>query len=437
MKIVVVGTGYVALSTAVSLAKLGHSVTCVDDNEETIDALSNAIVTINEQGLSEMLARFIKEGYLKFTTNLEESLQDAEILISAIVTPTSKPYGGADNTPILKLAEKIGDYIITPILYISVSTIPLGTTRQVKTIVEDKLLNRDIQVDFNVASMPEFLREGVAIESFFNPSKIVVGSDNQDSCRTIIKLLSPVIKENTPILRVSLEEAELIKLASNMLVAARISYMNTIAAVCDKVGAEYRHIHNAIFGSAMPIYAGTGYSGGCFPKDIRTLISGVEELAADATMIKAVEEFNQNHKLYLYQKLKKYYSNNLCGKQVAIWGLSTKRGSSDVDNTPSIAIANQLLQEECKVIVYDDRVSHKFIEQFSDKNIKAVNEKYEALDSSDALIIITDADEFKNADLHKVRTQMKTPLVLDAKNLFNNRNIEEAGIIYYRLFNIN
>ena len=434
MKIVVTGTGYVALATAVSLAKLGHSIICVDDNTTIINNLSNANVSINEQGLSENLARFLNNGQLKFTTNLKDALQGTEVIICGIVTPVNNVGGFADNSPILEYAKRIGEYITSSVIYISVSTVPLGTTQQVKSIVDSELKRRDINISFSVASLPEFLREGKAIESFLIPSKIVIGTDGSENYEVILSMLSPIINANTIVLKTSIEEAELIKLASNMLVATRISYMNTIARVCDKLGAEYSNVHRAIFGENMPKYAGPGYSGECFPKDIRTLISGVEELGVDATLLKAVEEFNQSHKQQLYNRLRGHYSGNLSGKKIAIWGLSTKEGGCDIENTPAITITQSLLSDGCVVAAYDKLALFKFKEKFSEENIIVSNDKMSTIHNADALIILTDSTEFKTISLKEVKELMRTPLILDAKNLFNNKDIEEAGIICYRLF---
>lgn len=434
MKIVVSGTGYVALSTAVSLAKLGHNIVCVDTNASVINSLSNAIVTINEQGLSENLARFIDNGQLKFTTNISESLQDAEVIFCCIVTPVNDTKGFADNSPILEFAEKIGESIKSSMLYVSSSTIPLGTTRQVKSIVDKKISKRNLNIKFDVASLPEFLREGSAICSFFNPSKIVIGADNSESYEAILSLLSPTISETTHIFKTSIEEAELIKLASNMLVATRISYMNTIANVCEGVGAEYYNVHRAVFGENMPIYAGCGYSGECFPKDVRTLINGVEELGLDATLIKAVEEFNQAQKQQLYNRLRDHYLANLKGKRVAIWGLATRDGSCDIENTPSVAITELLLQDEVIIAVYDKCAVAKFKEEFPQESVIGCEDKMDTLRNADALIILNYSCEFQTICLSEVKELMKTPVIIDAKNLFNNEDIEEAGIVYYRLF---
>ena len=435
MKIVVIGRGYVALSTATSLAVLGHNIVCVDDNVEIINSLSKAIPTINEQGFSELLARFVNNGQLQFTTNLVEAIQEADIIICGVVTQVNEVTGVADNTTILRLAEQIGENITSSILYISTSTIPLGTTRKVKSIVEEKLSARNLKIKFDIASLPEFLREGAAIESFLNPSKIVIGTDNTESYRTIHALLSPVVKGDTHIYATTVEEAELIKLSSNMLIATRISYMNTIAGVCERMGSEYSQVHHAIFGENMPIYAGAGYSGECFPKDIRTLIHGVEKLSADATLLKAVEEFNQTHKLQLYNRLRDHYLGNLCGKRIVIWGLSTKPGGDDIENTPSIAITELLIQDGCTIIVCDNKyASRKYKEKFPQDSVVISDNRMSALLNADALIILSNSSEFKEIDLKEVKTLMKTPLILDAKNLFNNKDIEEADIIYYKLF---
>ena len=434
MKIVVVGRGYVALSTATSLAVLGHNIVCVDDNVEIINALSNAIPTINEQGFSELLARFVNNGQLLFSTNLAEAIHEADVIICGVVTSINEVTGVADNMPILKLAEQIGENIASSIIYVSASTIPLGTTRRVKSIVEEKLSDRNLKIKFDIVSLPEFLREGAAIESFLNPQKIVIGTDNTESYRTIHALLSPIIKENTPIFTTTIEEAELIKLASNMLVATRISYMNTIAGVCERMGREYGQVHRALFGENMPIYAGTGYSGECFPKDIRTLIHGVEELGADSSLLKAVEEFNQSQKLQLYNKLRNHYSDNLSGKRVAIWGLATREGSCDIENTSAISITESLLKDGCIVIVYDKLVSNKFKDKFQQDSVVIFEDKMDTLHNADALIVLTDSAEFKNISLKEIKELMREALIIDAKNLFNNRDIEEAGMIYYRLF---
>ncbi len=431
MKIVVVGTGYVGLTTAVALAHIGNKVVCFDSDKGKIEELSHAKLSIKEQGLEPMLLESIGKGNILFTNNLSNALNGAEIIFNAIVTPI-RIDGSADSSPILQFAKKIGSEMTSPLIYVSKSTVPIGTTAQVKRIVDECLRKRGVKTSFEVISSPEFLREGTALDSFFNPDKIVIGATSEETSSTLLKLLAPTIKEGTKVIKTSIEAAELAKLSSNMLLATRISYMNTIANICDEIGVDFKEVHAAMFaGVAMPLYAGAGYSGACFPKDVRTLISRVKEFGVDATLLEAVEEFNQNQKLLLYNKMKRHFLNNIKGRKIAIWGVATKANSSDIENSVSEAIVRELLAEGCEISIYDSNVSEKFINLFLSNNIFNTPNKYDAVKGADALFVLNDDEEFRVTDWDRVNKLMTSPLILDAPNICNRKELSEKGFICY------
>lgn len=430
MKIVVVGTGYVGLTTAVALAHIGNNVVCFDSDIEKVEELSNAKLSIHEQGLETMLLESLDKGNILFTNNLSNALNGAEIIFNAIVTPI-KLDGSADNTTILQLAEKIGSEITSPLIYVSKSTVPIGTTNQVKKIVEERLRKRGLKTSFEVISSPEFLREGTALDSFFNPDRIVIGATSDEASSTIFKLLSSTIKEGTKVVKTTIEAAELAKLSSNMFLATRISYMNTIANICDKIEADFKDVHAAMFGGvAMPLYAGTGYSGACFPKDVRTLISSIKEMGADATLLSAVENVNISQKRLLFDKFCKQYTTDISNKRVAIWGVSAKVGTEDFENTAAEEIIKLLTAKEVTISICDFISSSKIKNRYVSYNINITDNIYESARGVDAIILLTDYAQFKNPDWDRIKDLMREPYILDGKNIYNRKELEAKGFKY-------
>lgn len=430
MKIVVVGTGYVGLTTAVALAHIGNNVVCFESDKEKVEELSHAKLSIHEQGLETMLLESIDKGNILFTDNLSNALDGAEIIFNALVTPI-KLDGRADNTPILQLAENIGSEITSPLIYVSKSTVPIGTTNQVKKIVEECLRKRGVKTSFEVISSPEFLREGTALDSFFNPDRIVIGATSDEASSTIVKLLSPTIREGTKVINTSIEVAELAKLSSNMFLATRISYMNTIANICDKIDADFKDVHAAMFGGvAMPLYAGTGYSGACFPKDVRTLISSIKEMGADATLLSAVENVNNSQKRLLFDKFCKQYTTDISNKRVAIWGVSAKAGTEDFENTAAEEIIKLLTAKEVTISICDFISSSKIENKYALYNINITDDIYESARGADAIIILTDYSQFKNPDWERIKELMREPYILDGKNLYDRHDLEQKGFKY-------
>ena len=430
MKIVVVGTGYVGLTTAVALAHIGNKVVCFDSDKEKIEDLSQAKLSIKEQGLEPMLLENIDKGNILFTNNLSNALNGAEILFNAVVSPT-RIDGSADSSPILQFAEKIGSEIISPLIYVSKSTVPIGTTAQVKKVIDERLHERGVKTSFEVISSPEFLREGTALDSFFNPDRIVVGATSEEASSVILKLLSPTIKEGTKVIKTSIEAAELAKLSSNMLLATRISYMNTIANICDEIGADFKEVHAAMLaGATMPLYAGTGYSGACFPKDVRTLISSIKEMGADATLLSAVENVNNTQKRLLFDKFCKQYTTDISNKRVAIWGVSAKVGTEDFENTPAEEIIKLLTAKELAISICDFISSSKIKNRYASYNINITDNIYESARGADAIILLTDYVQFKNPDWKRIKELMREPYILDGKNIYDRDELEQIGFKY-------
>ena len=430
MKIVVVGTGYVGLTTAVALAHIGNKVVCFDSDKGKIEELSHAKLSIKEQGLEPMLLESIGKGNILFTNNLSNALNGAEIIFNAIVTPI-RIDGSADSSPILQFAKKIGSEITSPLIYVSKSTVPIGTTAQVKTIVDERLRKRGVKTSFEVISSPEFLREGTALDSFFNPDKIVIGATSEKASSVILKLLSPTIKEGTKVIKTSIEAAELAKLSSNMLLATRISYMNTIANICDEIRADFKEVHAAMFaGATMPLYAGVGYSGACFPKDVRTLISSIKEMGADATLLSAVENVNNSQKRLLFDKFCKQYTTDISNKRVAIWGVSAKVGTEDFENTAAEEIIKLLTAKGVAVSICDFISPSKIENKYASYNINITDNIYESARGADAIILLTDYAQFKNPDWERIKELMREPYILDGKNIYDRDELGQIGFKY-------
>ncbi len=435
MKISVVGTGYVGLVSGTCFAETGITVSCVDIDQEKIDNLNQQIIPIYEPGLKEMLVRNVEKNRLFFTTDLAESLQDCDAVFIAVGTPPDED-GSADLQYVLAVAREIGRNINDYIVVVTKSTVPIGTAKKVKQAVQEELDKRSANIDFDVASNPEFLKEGDAIDDFLRPDRIVVGIESERAEKIMQRLYRPFVLNNHPILFMDIPSAELTKYAANSMLATRISFMNDIANLCEIVGADINKVRQGI-GSDSRIgkkflYAGIGYGGSCFPKDVKALIKTADENDYSLGILKAVETLNQNQKEILFTKIKKHFNGKLKGKQFAMWGLSFKPLTDDMREAPSLVLIDKLTSSGAKVTAYDPAAMEESKRRIDDK-IDYAKDMHEALIDADALIIVTEWSEFRVPNFRVISKLMKNKLVFDGRNIYEPQEMEEFGYTYYSI----
>ena len=437
MKIAVVGTGYVGLVTGACFSEMGFNVVCVDVDKSKIEKLCNGVVPIYEPGLEEMVLSNFKAGRLKFTTDLIPELDNVDVIFSAVGTPPDED-GSADLQYVLDVARTIGRNINRYVLIVTKSTVPVGTAQRVKAIICEELDKRGLNLNFDVASNPEFLKEGDAINDFMKPDRIVVGVESDKAKEIMERLYKPFMMSNYRLIFTDILSAEMIKYAANAMLATRISFMNDIANLCERVGANVDMVRKGIgadtrIGNKF-LFPGCGYGGSCFPKDVKALIKTAEQNGYDMRVLKAVEEVNDTQKSILFEKLDKHFHGNLLGKTVAIWGLSYKPETDDIREAPSLVLIDKLTEAGVFVKVYDpiatDQVKYKLGEN---KNITYCSDKYEAIKGVDVLMLITEWKEFRIVDWEFIRKQLRTPVVIDGRNIYDRKELEDKGFIYYRI----
>ncbi len=435
MKITVVGTGYVGLVSGTCFAEVGINVTCVDHDKNKIDALNNNIVTIYEPGLDSMVQRNREKGRLHFTTNLSASFDGCEVLFIAVGTPPDED-GSADLTHVLDVAREVGKYMNDYLLIATKSTVPVGTSLKVKKAVQQELDKRGVDIPFDVASNPEFLKEGAAVNDFLRPDRIIVGTDSENAMKVIQQLYKPFTLNGHPIIFMDIISAELTKYAANAMLATKISFINDIANLCEKVGANVNLIRKGIGSDTRIghkfIYPGTGYGGSCFPKDVKALIKTASEYDYEMKVLKAVEEVNDHQKSILFRKISEYFKGELAGKKIALWGLSFKPQTDDMREAPSLVIIEKLLAAGAKVTAYDPAAMKEARKKFGDR-ITFAADQYEAISGADCLVIPTEWAEFRMPDFDEISRLMKKPVIFDGRNIFDieemkNRDIEYFGI---------
>lgn len=431
MNIVIVGTGYVGLVSGTCFAEMGVRVTCVDIDENKIKNLSNGIIPIYEPGLEDMVKRNIKEGHLHFTSDLASCLDESEIVFSAVGTPSDED-GSADIQQVINVARTVGRYMNKYLVFVTKSTVPVGTSKIIKEIISEELQKRQKEIPFDVASNPEFLKEGSAIKDFMSPDRVVVGVESTRAKELLERLYRPFLLNNFRILFTDIPSAEMIKYAANSMLATRISFMNDIANLCELVGADIHMVRKGI-GSDLRIgnkflYPGSGYGGSCFPKDIKALIKTAENKGYEMRVLKAVEEVNELQKTILFKKLQRYYSG-LKGKTVAIWGLAFKPETDDMRKSTSITIINLLLKFGATINVYDP-VAMRECQQIFGDSIHYGESQYEILANADALFLLTEWKQFRLPDWDRIKRLMKNPLILDGRNIYNAKELKEKGFEY-------
>lgn len=434
MKIAIVGIGYVGLVSAACFADLGVEVYCVDIDKNKIDGLSNGIVPIYEPGLKDIIKRCSDAGRLIFTTSLESIIKEVEIIFIAVGTPEGSD-GSADLSFVFDVAKNIGDSMCEYKLIVNKSTVPVGTALEVKRLVKERLRIRKLDIIFDVASNPEFLKEGNAVDDFTKPDRVVVGVESDRAKDLMTKLYKPMLLNNFRVMFMDIASAEMSKYASNTMLATRISFMNQIAALCEKVGADVNKVRAAMgadnrIGNKF-LYAGCGYGGSCFPKDVRAIINTAKKVGVDMSILREVDKVNETQKKVLFDKLYKYYSRNLSGKKIAIWGLSFKPETDDMREAPSLELIKSLSREECTISVYDPIAmdeAKKILSEY--KNIVFAKDIYDAVIDADALIHVTEWKEFRMPSWNVISKLMRRTLIIDGRNVFDPNILKDYGIEY-------
>lgn len=432
MRIAIVGTGYVGLVTGTCFAEIGVNVICVDTNSEKIESLKKGIIPIYEAGLEEMVNRNAKAGRLKFTTSLEGCLNEVDVVFSAVGTPPDDD-GSADLKYVLEVARTIGRNMQKYVLVVTKSTVPVGTARKVRAAIQEELDKRGANILFDVASNPEFLKEGNAVSDFMSPDRVVVGVESERAQKIMSKLYKPFLLNNFRVIFMDIPSAEMTKYAANSMLATRISFMNDIANLCELVGADVNMVRSGI-GSDTRIgrkflYPGIGYGGSCFPKDVKALIKTAELNGYQMRVLQAVEEVNEKQKSVLFEKLQKHFSNNLSGKTVAIWGLAFKPETDDMREAPALVLIDSLLQAGCKIRAYDPAAMTECRRRIGEK-IYYATDMYDAALDADALLLVTEWKEFRLPSWAVIKKTMNQSFVLDGRNIYDKKEMEEQGFVY-------
>ena len=428
MKITVVGTGYVGLVTGTCFAETGNNVTCIDIDANKVIKLKSGQITIYEPGLEKLFLRNIKENRLIFTTNLEEAIENAEIVFLALPTPPGAD-GSADLKYILGVADHLGKILKSYKVIVNKSTVPVGTADKVQFAI-----SQNFKGDFDVVSNPEFLREGVAVDDFMKPDRVVIGTKSERAKKIMSDLYAPFVRQGNPIIFMDERSSELTKYAANSFLATKISFMNEIAQLCEKLGADVDFVRKGI-GSDDRIgkrflFPGIGYGGSCFPKDVQALIMSSDEVEYDFEILKAVEKVNENQKLHLVNKIKTYFKNDLRGKHFALWGLAFKPNTDDIREAPALVIIEALIGLGATITAFDPEAMSNIKSVIGDK-IQFVENQYDALKEANALIIATEWSEFRTPDFDRMDLLMEgNKIVFDGRNLFEVNKMEELGYHY-------
>lgn len=432
MNIAIVGTGYVGLVTGTCFVETGVNVTCVDVNAEKIENLQKGIIPIYEPGLEDMVQRNVNAGRLHFTTALENCLDNVDIVFSAVGTPPDED-GSADLSYVLAVAKTIGANMKKYTLVVTKSTVPVGTAHKVKDTIQAELDKRGVSIEFDVASNPEFLKEGNAIDDFMSPDRVVVGVESERAKKLMTKLYKPFMMLNSRVIFMDIPSAEMTKYAANSMLATRISFMNDIANLCELVGADVNMVRDGI-GSDSRIgrkflYPGCGYGGSCFPKDVKALIKTAEQNGYPMRVLKAVEEVNETQKSLLFEKLEKIFNGDLEGKTIALWGLAFKPGTDDMREAPALVLIEKLRKAGCVVRAYDPAAMGESKRRIGDTIFYACD-MYDALLDADALMLVTEWKEFRLPAWGVVKKTMKQPVILDGRNIYDAKELQDLGFVY-------
>lgn len=438
MNIAVVGSGYVGLVSGTCFSEMGNKVICVDVDQNKIDKLHKGIIPIYEPGLEKMVLKNIENKNLFFTTKLEEAIGDAEVVFIAVGTPMGND-GSADLQYVLAVAKEIGNKMTKRLVIVDKSTVPVGTADKVKNTIQNELDKRKVQIKFHVVSNPEFLKEGDAINDFMKPDRVVIGAESEFAFDKMKELYSPFFRSHDRFITMDIRSAEMTKYAANAMLATKISFMNEIANICERVGADANQVRIGI-GSDKRIgysfiYPGAGYGGSCFPKDVKALKKIAEENGYNAQLIQSVEEVNNRQKLVIAEKIVKRFGENLTGLTFGLWGLAFKPGTDDMREAPSIYVVKELVKRGAEVKAYDpkaiDEAQHFYLKDII--GITYVASKYEVLKNASALILLTEWKEFRSPDFDEISSQLVSPVIFDGRNQYNAFKLEEKGFEYYQV----
>ncbi len=433
MNIAIVGTGYVGLVSGTCFAEIGANVTCVDVDANKIERLKNGEIPIYEPGLDDLVLKNVKAGRLKFATSLADVLNEQEIVFSAVGTPPDED-GSADLKYVLQVAKTIGENLNKYIVVVTKSTVPVGTAKKVRETIQNELDKRGVDINFDVASNPEFLKEGNAIKDFMSPDRVVVGIESERAKKMLTKLYKPFLTNNFRVIFMDIPSAEMTKYAANSMLATRISFMNDIANLCERVGADVNMVRAGI-GSDTRIgrkflYAGCGYGGSCFPKDVKALIKTADSNGYSMEVLKAVEKVNEQQKSILFKKLQKAYANDLKGKTITLWGLAFKPETDDMRESTALVMIDLLQKAGCTIRVYDPIAMNECKRRIGDSVIYC-KDMYDAVLDADALLLLTEWKEFRLPSWEVIAKAMQRKLVIDGRNIFDPEELKEAGFEYH------
>ena len=438
MNITVIGSGYVGLVSGTCFAEMGNSVTCVDIDPIKIEKLNQGIIPIFEPGLEQMVLKNVKNKNLLFTTNLGEAISDAEIVFIAVGTPMGDD-GSADLQYVLAVAKSIGETMVKDLVVVDKSTVPVGTADQVKATIQKELELRNSDLEFDVVSNPEFLKEGAAISDFMKPDRVVIGAETAEAMDIMKQLYSPFFRTHDRFITMDVRSAEMTKYAANAMLATKISFMNEIANICEKVGADANQVRIGI-GSDQRIgfsfiYPGAGYGGACFPKDLKALTKIAKENGYTAQLITAVEKVNNAQKLVIAQKITARFGEDLTGFSFGIWGLAFKPGTDDMREAPAIYVIKELVSRGAEIKAYDPKAVNEAKAHYLKgvQKIDYVTSKYDVLKDSDALVLLTEWKEFRSPNFEEIKAKLKNSIIFDGRNQYIAYDLENKGFEYYRI----
>ena len=427
MKICVIGTGYVGLVTGTCFAEMGNDVICIDNDLSKLEKLSNGIIPIYEPGLEDLIKNNTKEGRLKFSADIDNAVKESLICFIAVGTPELED-GSADLSNVFNVAENIGKSMNDYKIIVNKSTVPVGTAEKIKEIIKN-----NTEQDFDIVSNPEFLKQGAAVEDFLRPDRVVLGTDSKNAEKIMLDLYSPFVRNQHPIITMDIKSAEMVKYASNCFLATKISFANEIANLCESIGADMNNVRRGMCSDSRIgtqfLYPGLGFGGSCFPKDLKALMKTAKENNTDFSIINAAYNVNLQQRENFIKKITNYFGTNLNGIKLAIWGLSFKPKTNDMREAPSITIINKLLELGATIRAYDPKAMDNAKGIWNDKISYAEN-SYEALKDADALLLITEWNEFRNPDFIKIKKLLKTPIIFDGRNQYNKDVLSELGFKY-------
>ncbi len=438
MNISVIGTGYVGLVTGTCFAEMGNNVICVDIDEKKVRDLKNGIIPIYEPGLEKMVLENHQKGTLDFTTDIKEALDKTDICFIAVGTPMGED-GSADLQYVLAVAKSIGEHMSHHMYVIDKSTVPVGTAEKVRATIQKALDERGSDLTFDVISNPEFLKEGAAIADFMKPDRVVIGADNDKAFEVMRELYAPFTVNHERFVTMDIKSAEMTKYAANAMLATKISFMNEIANICERVGADVNKVRHGIGSDSRIgysfIYPGCGYGGSCFPKDVQALAKTAKDYGYTPRILDAVEAVNYDQKKVISDKVIKRFGEDLSGKTFAVWGLAFKPGTDDMREASSITIINELTKRGARIKAYDPKAEHeaKTFYLKDNPNVEYVQSKYDALSDADAMILVTEWKEFRSPDFDEMKLRLKHPIIFDGRNQYNRKKLEEYGFEYYEI----